>query len=53
MLRIVNFALFNSHTNDVFTKIDLVKLEGLIEIEQLKIMSLFVSEIKPIVRDLS
>ena len=37
-IRIINFAPFNSHTNELFIKNQLLKLEDIIKIEQLKLI---------------
>ena len=37
-IRIINHAPFNSHTNELFIKNELVKLEDIIKIEQLKLV---------------
>jgi len=37
-IRIINFAPFNSHTNELFIKNQLLKLEDIIKIEKLKLI---------------
>ena len=46
-LRIINFAPFNSHTNDMFATDKILKFEDIISFEQLKVVFDFINNKLP------